>query len=213
MVNFFINLRWKLYKFYSKQLLLWGLKKGYIQPYSEELIQKLRGIYYGGVPASVLLLCDKLTNGHCYDRALLMSRAFLDDEGDVKLVYATVDDLRFDPSCIKSGNGSDHCFVERITKDGERLIYDTSEGFVYTKWIYWLISHPKVRKINDKQSIIDFVESDQEVHPDNAPFTKRLIIPLVIAPIESTYGQKGELYSAPGIELLQREVELYKSTL
>lgn len=206
----FINLRWKLYKFYSRQLLLWGLKKGYIQPYSEELIKKLRDIYYGGVPASILLLCNGLSNGHCYDRALLMSRAFLDDDGDVKLVYATVNDLKFNPRCCHDRN-PDHCFVERITKDGDRLIYDTSDGFVYYKWIYWLINHPRIRKINPKASIIRYLKSEEEssVYKED-PERDKFILPLVFPSVEGVYGKEGELYSMPGIELLQREVELYK---
>ena len=146
----FADLRWKLYDFYCERLLVWGIGKGYIQPYSEELIEKLRDVYYGGVPASILLLCRFLTAGECYDRALLMSRAFLDDDGDVQLVYASVADLKLNPAYL--GDNPDHCFVERTTESGKRFIYDTSTGLCYTKWIYWLMNFPKVRHINGKDS-------------------------------------------------------------
>ena len=40
------KLRWKIYSSYSKQLMLWGLKSKYIQPYGEGLIKKLRSARY-----------------------------------------------------------------------------------------------------------------------------------------------------------------------
>lgn len=209
MANFFVNLRWKLYKFYSKWLLLWGLDKGYIQPYNEELIKRLRGIYYGGIPASVLLLCLGITNGNCYDRALLLSRVFLEDDGDVRLVYAAVADLKFNPIYANNKDSdADHCFVERITNNGKRYIYDTSLGFIYKKWIYWLINFPKIRKINDRQSIIDFIAEDEEIHPDE-PCSDKLIRKFILSNIEATY-ERGEMYAMLGI--LQREVELFRNS-
>ena len=140
-----------------------------------------------------------------------MSKVFLNDDGDVKLIYATVDDLKFNPGCCYDRD-PDHCFVERVTKDGRRFIYDTSDGLVYHKWIYWLINHPKIRKINSKASIIEYLKSEEEqgsIYRED-PERDKFVLPLVFPSIEGMYGKKGELYSMPGIELLQREVELYK---
>ncbi len=61
----------------------------------------------------------------------------------------------------------DHCIVERVTKEGNHQIYDTSTGFVYDKNLYWLMEHPKVRKINNKDSIIKFVNSQEYYHPED----------------------------------------------
>ena len=88
------KMKWDLHSYKQKVLLIWGLKNGLITPYDDQLIEKLRTVYYGGIPASVILLSDGMTNGHCYDRALLMSRAFLDDEDDVQLLYADIDSLK-----------------------------------------------------------------------------------------------------------------------
>ena len=86
-----------------------------ITPYDGHLIKKLRKVYYGGIPASVILISDGMTNGHCYDRALLMSRAFLDDEDSVKLIYADIDSLKLNPKFISdSPLYADHCIVERM---------------------------------------------------------------------------------------------------
>lgn len=81
-------MKWNLHQKKHKKLMLWGLKMGYIAPYDDELIKKLRNICSGGVPASIILLSNGMSNGHCYDRATLMSQAFLDTEDDVNLIYA-----------------------------------------------------------------------------------------------------------------------------
>jgi len=213
MVTRIQKMKWNLHSYKQKVLLIWGLKNGLITPYDDQLIEKLRKVYYGGIPASVILLSDGMTNGHCYDRALLMSRAFLDDEDDVRLLYADIDSLKLNPKFISdSPLYADHCIVERITKDGKHLIYDTSAGFVYDKKLYWLMEHPKVRKVNNKESIIKFINEDEDFHPEDVERDK-YIAPLVLTMIEKTFGRPNEMYSLLGIELLQREIEHYKKTI
>lgn len=207
------KMKWDLHRYKERMLLIWGLKNGLITPYDDELIEKLRKIYYGGIPASVILLSNGMTNGHCYDRALLMSRAFLEDEGDVQLVYATINSLKLNPKFICDDPlYADHCIVERITKDGRHLIYDTSAGFIYDKKLYWLMENPKVRKVNGKESIKKFIEDDEECYPEDVDRDK-YVAPLVLPNIEMTFGKPTEMYSAKGIELLQREIEHYKNTI
>ena len=208
------EMNWNLHNYKSRKLLLWGLKNGHIAPYDDELIEKLRNIYDGGIPASILLLSNGMSNGHCYDRTLLMSRAFLDEEDDVQLVYATIDSLKLNPQFADKDDPlfADHCIVERITKDGEHLIYDTSSGFVYDKKLYWLMEHPKIRKVNKKSSIMKFVKSDEYYHPEDIERDK-YVIPLILPMIEMTYGRPTEMYSHLGIELLQREIEHFKKVI
>lgn len=208
------KIKWDLHNYKSKKLLLWGLKHGCIAPYNDELIEKLRTIYYGGIPASILLLSNGMSNGHCYDRALLMSRAFLDEKGDVQLLYASIDSLRLNPKFMNDTDPlyADHCIVEVTSEDGNHFIIDTSAALVYEKKIYWLMEHPKIRKINKKDSIIKFIESDDYYHPEDIERDKygsALILPL----IEMTYGRPNEMYSMLGIELLQREIEHFKETI
>lgn len=128
------KLKWDIHQKKHKMLMIYGFQHGLIFPYDEELIKKLRNVYYGGIPASIILLSNGMSNGHCYDRALLMSRAFLNDEDDVNLLYGDIDSLKLNPNFISdSPHYADHCFVERITKDGRHLIYDTSCGFIFDK--------------------------------------------------------------------------------
>lgn len=207
------KMKWELHSYKQKQLLIWGLKNGLIKPYDDDLIEKLRTIYYGGVPASVILLSNGMTNGHCYDRALLMSRAFLENEEDVQLLYATIDSLKLNPEFIcDEPLYADHCIVERITKNGKHLIYDTSAGFIYDKKLYWIMEHPKIRKINNKESIKKFIENDEEPYSEDIERDK-YIAPLILPMIEMTYGRPTEMYSQLGIELLQREIEHYKKVI
>lgn len=207
------KMKWELHRYKQKQLLLWGLKNGLIKPYDDELIEKLRTVYYGGIPASIILLSNAMSNGHCYDRALLMSRAFLDEDCDVQLVYATIDSLKLNPKFISDKPlYADHCILERITKDGQHLIYDTSAGFICDKKVYWLMEHPKVRKINNKESIINFLKEDEFYYPED-PERDKYAAPMILPFIEMTYGKPTEMYSQTGIELLQREIEHYKKTM
>ncbi len=207
------ELKWKLHCYRQKRLFFYGLKKGYIAPYNDELIEKLRHVYYGGIPASVILLSNGMTNGHCYDRALLMSRAFLNDDDDVQLLYASIDSLRLNPLYISDDPlYADHCFVERITKDGRHLIYDTSTGFIYDKNLYWLMENPEVRKINSKESIKRFIEEDEDRWPEDVERDK-YAAPLILPMIEMSFGRPTEFYSFSGIELLQREIDHYKQII
>lgn len=52
------NMKWNLHNYKLKLLLIWGLKKGYIALYDDDLIRKLRDIYDGGIPASIILLSN-----------------------------------------------------------------------------------------------------------------------------------------------------------
>ncbi len=207
------KLKWDLHKYKSQKLLLWGLKHGYIAPYGDKLIEKLRTIYTGGIPASIILLSDGMSNGFCYDRAVLMARAFLDDKDDVRLLYASVDSIRLNPKCISDDPlYADHCIVEVTPEGGSPFIIDTSTGFIYSKNFYWLMEHPKIRRINNKKSIIEFVKADEYYSPEDIERDK-YASPLILPMLEMSYGRPNEMYSMLGIELLQREIEHYKKVI
>ena len=118
-----IQKRWELHNLKAQKLLIWGLKHGLITPYNDNLIKKLRTIYDGGIPASILLLSDGMTNGYCYDRALLMAKAFLDEDVDVKLLYASINSLKYNPQYINDNPlYADHCLV--LIKREKKTIYN-----------------------------------------------------------------------------------------
>lgn len=204
--------KWMLHNLKKDVIVLYGINKNLINYYDEELIKKLRTIYSGSMPASVLLLSNFMSNGKCYDSAFLLSKAFLDTEDDVKLIYASIDSIRLNPIYSFDSNPlyADHCFVERITKDGKDLIYDTSKGLVYDKKLYWLMEKPKVRKIVSKKEIINNTNKNNTLEGVKSDKLNSLfLIPL----IEDTYEYPNEIYAQLSGGLLQREVKMYKKSI
>ena len=54
------QLKWNLHKKKYNILFDYGVKHGLIRSYDNQLIENLRHIYYGGLPASILLLHGKI---------------------------------------------------------------------------------------------------------------------------------------------------------
>ena len=54
--------KWELHCYKQRQLLIYGLKNGFIVPYDNVLIEKLRKVYYGGIPASIILLSNGMSS-------------------------------------------------------------------------------------------------------------------------------------------------------
>lgn len=205
---------WNSWKKSYNDKIIFGLENKKVFPYSDKLIEKLRTIYYGGLPASIILLNKGLTNGFCYDRALLMSRAFIDDDTiDINLLYASVNSLRLNPEYIDDNEpmSFDHCIVE-IKDEEHDFIIDTTIGFIFDKDYYFKLENPVIRKINTKQSIIDFLNEDEIFEPEDLERDKYASI-LTIPNIESTYGRPGEMYSKEGLEYLQKEIALFKEKI
>lgn len=211
MPNVLQKIRWDFHCYKKRLLTIWGLENGFFKSYDDELIMKLRNVFYGGIPASVILLCNSLTNGYCYDCALLLAKAFLENEDeDIFLICASINSLRLKPEYICDNPlYADHCFLERVTKDGRHLIYDTTFGFVYDKSLYWLIESPKVRVVNNKETIRAFIEKCDEFNLENLNNSK-YFVNLVLSFIEKSYDKSNEYYSKQGIDLLQREILHYK---
>lgn len=201
-------LKWELYKKKKELLFLWGLKNGFIFAYNEKLVQNLRNVYYGGIPGSVLLLCRALCDGYCYDRSVLVTLGFGEDNFNV--INAHMDGIRLNPKYIDqnakypSDTYDSHSIAERILSDGSSWIYDTSLGFVFDKRLYWLIERPRIIKINDKQATMNFCEW-QDIK--NADIERdKYVLPLVLPMIEGYLSRHKELYE----DCLKREIELLK---
>ena len=205
------KIKWELYKKKKHILILWGLKNGFIFAYNEKLIENLRNVYYGGIPGSVLLLCRVLCDGHCYDRSVLITLGFGDD--DFNVINAHIDGIRLNPKYIDknvkypSDTYDSHSFAERILSDGSSWIYDTSLGLVFDKRLYWLIEKPRIIKVNDKQATMNFCEW-QDIK--NADIEKdKYVLPLVLPMIEGYLDRHKELYE----DYLKREIELLKKKI
>ena len=209
MVTKLDKLKWFMYRQKRKAVFRYGFATGKIHPYELSTIEKLRDVYYGGISASVLLLYNRLCQGHCYDRALLMSMAFDDDE--FRLVDADIDGITLNPRYVDDRRYDEHygnhCFLERVTKDGKVWVYDTTEGLVFDKDLYYYLENPKITKINDKKTTQEFVEyrdiKNAEISRDK--YAAFITLPL----IEDGAKNNNHFYS----EALLREIEIYKTNI
>lgn len=201
------EMKWKLHKKKYDELFNYGVKHGLIGAYDKKLIENLRHIYYGGLPASILLLHGKLSNGHCYDRGTLVTLGFGDD--DFQVVDADIDSLRLNPQYIDEyRNGSEHfanhCFAERTLKDGTTLVYDTSVGLVFEKDLYYKLENPKITKVNDRDTTLRFLyydfQQDSDIEKD------KYALPLILPNIENCLVATQPFY----LEQLKQEVEILK---
>lgn len=205
------ELKWKLYKLKKRTLIIWGLDNGFVYPYDEKLIENLRNVYYGGIPASILLLCQSLSNGFCYDRSVLVTLGFGED--DFNVINGGIDGIKLNPKYIDRNLGypseyyDNHSFAERIFSDGSSWIYDTSVGLVFDKRLYYLIQKPRIRKINNKQATLEFKEY-QDIKNANIERDK-YVLPLVLPMIENIINSTKCLYE----EYLRKEIELLKQRL
>lgn len=207
------NDSWKEYVAKTKQLIIDGLHNRKIRFYNNELIKKLRTIYSGGIPASILLLSNGLCNRYCYDRALLLARAFFDIDDDISLLYVNIKSIRMNPNSLPSDKyKTNHCIIERITKDGKHLIYDTSMGFIYDKDYYWQLEDPEIKKVFNKKEVKEILNKKDELYPQAVEQDKYASV-LWVPFVEATYGMIGERYAQEDENILKREVELYKNLI
>ncbi|MBR2603779.1 MAG: hypothetical protein IKE10_01965 [Bacilli bacterium] len=199
---------WKDYKKYKNQHDIFGMYLGYISTYDDELIERLRNIYYGGIPASVCLLSHDFASRKPAQMTKLLSRAFLDDENTRDVRILTV----VNNSSMNSPKAKNYSVLERTTINGITLIYDTTAGLVYDKDAYLRLEEPIVVKEEEKDSIEKTIEEDKEKHPtdyDINPCALTIVLPM----IEDAYNNTNERYSQNDSKLLQREVKLCKDKM
>lgn len=203
------KIKWQLHKQRYNILFYYGVTKGLIRPYDQSLIENLRHIYYGGIPASILLLHGKLTNGYCYDRGPLVVLGFADD--DFKVVDADINSLRLNPQYIdeyragkSSSHYANHCFAERILKDGTVWVYDTSLGLIFEKNLYYKMQNPIITKINDKKTTLEYLYNDFQRDSDIT--RDKYALPLILPNIERNLVPTQPFYQ----NLLKQEIEILK---
>ena len=202
------HFKWKLYKKKRSVLCDFGILFGLIKPYDEQLIEKLRDVYYGGIPASVCLLSERGVSHHCYDRALLLAHAFKDEK--FRMVDADVDGIVLNPKNIDYYENvlhyGNHCFIEKEDEKGMVWVYDTTNMLIYEKNLYYAIQRPKITMINEKEAVLNYCEfvDVENANLENDKYAATLLLPLIEKQIE---GQK--IYK----EELVREIQLYKEKI
>lgn len=203
---------WKSYQKRYKTLFDYGIKHNLIGAYNDKLIENLRHIYYGGLPISILLLHEKLTNGHCYDRGPLVTLGFEDD--DFQVINADIDSLKLRPEYIdecrtgkKREDYANHCFAERTLKNGTTLVYDTSVGLVFEKSLYYKMENPQIKKVNDKETTLKFLYYD---FLENSNIERdKYALPIILPNIENCLVPTQKFY----LKQLKQEIEILKQEI
>lgn len=203
-----VNERWNLYQEKYRSLFNYGVENGLIRLYSDYLIEALRNVYYGGMPASIVLLCNDACNGFCYDRSLLLSLALEDD--DYQMVEADIDSLRLNPIYIaeneecENKSYAEHCYIEAKGGDGSVWVFDTSIGLVIEKGLYEEMQHPKVNRVFDKKTVMGFHDYRELKESDIE--REKYTLPLVM-PSYDAVASKGQPYYR---DRIKEEIEYYK---
>ena len=206
------KLKWEMYRKKKRAIIKYGLKTGKVRPYDKETIERLRSVYYGGIAASVILLSNINCQGRCYDRALLITMGFGDD--DFKLVDADVDGITLNPEYIdRFSRGKldkhygNHCFAERTRQDGTTWVYDTTMGLMMEKSLYYLLERPKITKVNSREDTINFIEYQDIMKSDISK--DRYAAHIILPQFESVIKQTNHFNN----QALYEEIELYKKAI
>lgn len=206
------EIKWEKHRKKYDIFLKEGLKQGLIHAYDDVLIEKLRHIYCGGIPATILLLHGKLSNGHCYDRGRLVTLGF--EEDDFKVITADIDSLKLNPIYIdeyRKGKTceyfANHLFAERTLKDGTTWVYDTSVGLVFEKNLYYKLENPKVINTDDKASTLKYLYYD--FMRDSHIEIDKYALPLILPNIENSLLPTQPFY----LEQLKKEIEILKQEI
>lgn len=188
---------WNIQFLLKVKLEVLGALTKQVTTYESSLIERLRTIYFGGVPGSVILLIPSLCINRCYDRGMMLSMGL--DEFDI--VWGSTRSIRFE---IMRDEGkfhnilirSDHFWVE---SDG--WVYDTTRGFKVKKWLYYILETPIIRsrKNQDWCHEQDLYKRDLAGNIEQDKYALPIIIPL-LEPIKKSLNS----------ELAIKELDLFK---
>lgn len=201
-----------------KDTLKFGFKNEYVFLYDDKLINKLRNIYERGVPASLLLLSNCVCFGKKYDRSLLLARAFMEDQEDFQIVYASIESLRTEfrhniGDLSLDVNGLTRRYlVERTTTDGEHYIYDPFTGLLYDKDMYEVLEKPKIVNTMGKDSIDKYIKCEMAGNEANKVLDEHLVL-LLIPYIEKSYDKIAKDTIPELVNMLKDEVNYFKELL
>lgn len=131
----------------EKEVMQHHLQNDEIMPYEDDLIEKLRNLYYEGLPLSIVLHSKYHCVTWCHHMAFQLSRGM----DDFKLIRGNINvyQVREEPN---------HSWVE---KDG--FVYDTTDGFKWKKEIYYQYFGAVPIETYNKDNYMNFEFYQQEL--------------------------------------------------
>ena len=124
----------------EKEIMQKHLQNGEIMPYEDELIERLRNLYYEGLPLSIVLHSNYFCLTWCHHMAFQLSRGM----DNFKLIRGNI-------NVYPEKAEPNHSWVE---KDG--FVYDTTDGFKWKKEIYYKYFEAVPIEIYDKDNYMSF---------------------------------------------------------
>ncbi len=195
----------------KKKMIKYGFENGLIRPYDDELIKKFREVYYGGIPASILLLTLERCNHKCFDRSVLAAACL--DDFEFAIYGIDIDSIRLHPQTLKDVA---YCKKNKLSinptyarhsvvifkRDGYEWVLDTTDGLVYYKDFYFKLENAKVMKVNDKEATQAFCEY-QDIR--NADINRdKYVLPSMLPTYEALAP------NSPYYSRLLEEIKLFK---
>lgn len=104
------------------------IEENKIQPYEQELIDKLRNFNIKGVPLSIIVLCFDACNGNCYGTSVYLSSGM----DEFSLIHGNI-------NIYPKNEYHNHSWIE---KNG--YVYDPTDGFKYEKELYYKLYEAEV---------------------------------------------------------------------
>lgn len=204
----------KFWKRYNR-LLNVGINLGLVRGYSEELTERFRNVYYGGIPASIILLNPRGCLRKCYDRSVLACVGL--EDLDYQVVHANIDSIRYNKADVAlvnyylargqkiSENYANHCFVEYKSGD-TTWVLDTTDGLIYEKRFYYFLNHPEITCIRTKEETMAFPDY---IDIAKADIEKDKWAALTILPVIEAQIEESSLYK----EMARREIKMFKEKI
>lgn len=165
----------------------------YIQPYGEDLIEKLRNFYSYGIPLSIVLISNPMCVGYSFTGSILFSQVMK----KFKIVRGNINSL---PRYKKTN----HCWIEI-----DDYVYDTVDNCRWNKDLYYRMYEPEIIEVVTDQ---DYMKDNDYVFALNR--CKEVIndsegIQIILGALELIEEERPTINH----DLLLREIELFRNKM
>lgn len=125
-------------------------KQGLIQPFDQELLTKLREIYFSCISGVLYLYCEPTSFETIANKMLILSHAF--DNEDYELVHGPTDSTRDIHFFLYKAPHLDFNSWIEIKKGNRTWVYDTFSMLKIDKEVFYKLENPTIeRRIKSEQ--------------------------------------------------------------
>lgn len=174
-------------------------KMGLIQPFDQEVLTKLRRLYYSCIPGILYLFGEPTDFETISNKARLLTYVFENEEYD--LVHADIDSIKNIKFFEYNHKHLDYNSYLEVKKGNKVWIYDTFSMLKFDKGIYDELEHPSIRKRVPKMYIVSHPGREED---DFYSFKDEFLLAGIIRKYEL------ELKKNPFKNMLKQELSRFK---